>query len=595
MDDLNQCDDEKIWVFLINQKITSMDPIHGKWINDNEKKFAVNIYKNNKQYLDEHIEHIAHEWIDDMVIIAACYLEIESVFESLINKWRHGDSKKNRAAFFNHDRFLHFACQYNKNLNIIKYLIDVIGMDLYKTDKKGKNCLMVACMHNNLIVIKYLIECKKMDPLINKNCLMLACQSLPEERGADLETIKYLVKIIDPFLVNENDNNCLSYACMHSGNLDVIKYLIEEIGLDPTLENCEGDNCLTIACWKNNSLDVIKYLVENVKMNILQIDFLGYNCFLAACMNKLSDVDIVKFLVNAGADINLMNEMGYSGLDIAKNKKIIDYLVQETDILLKMVPKSTNIEYVIHQLNIKKMNQLIDNSLKSCNKTLALPIINKINPLKLSDKNRKFYNIDPFLNKTYKECVAMIDELSEPVDIPSDKGPCISYVPTPYRGIILNQLQDFSKPSEALFKHGLFSRNPGSLNETFYGHRCIVYEKILLLSGINDIRNIRDQDVPILEGNLPKNAINQYIASCYTGNLSFDGIDPMYFIDFLKFIDQYPTVDVQIDKIQMQIIDYMDRHIIHYDQYLCDLCSKYETKYMYLYMHNKKIKMKMIC
>jgi hypothetical protein len=123
-----------------------------------------------------------------------------------------------------------------------------------------------------------------------------------------------------------------------------------------------------------------------------------------------------------------------------------------------------------------------------------------------------------------------------------------------------------------------------------------VYKKIQLLDQIHHIvgtviHSNQDQ-VIVLAGNLPKYLINIYIASCYTGSLDLCTIDPMDMIDFLKFIDQYPTSDLQIDLMEGQLVEYIDKHfdlIQGARGYLMDICSKYRLKYLYLSMHNKKV------
>lgn len=609
-ENFNQEDIEK-WTELVNHRLAENSWTPG------EKMFAINICKNNRKYIDENYENIREHRIQDMLIIAAANSD-EMFFVSLIEKWKIDINYENDFG----RNCLMMCCMHN-NLNMIKFLIDEMQMDQSVLDRKKNNCLILACgnnknlsiemieyliekndiLHrnnhgmncllalceskskrkNHLEIIKFLIECKKIDPLAtdhnNNNCLMLYCKYC-----TDLETIQYLIGLVDPKLMNQYDDDCLQIACQHNENLDVIKYLIESIELDPTSENTVGDNCLTSACWKNNNLGIIKYLVNTLGMDISHKDHAGNNCFLAACMNEHSGYEIVKFLITCpGINVNFLNYSGEGGLDIGQ-KKMIDFLVQETGISLKLQwAKVQDYEYIFQQLNdYQRINEMIStNYYLFLGETAIIPIINKINPLKLTNENRKKYDIDPFLNKTYEECVAMIDELVEPVCIP----PKPEITPQNLTSCTINNntLHDFSRPSEILFKHG-------DCGEVYYGCRNIVYDKILLLNEIENITLIKEQVPFELEGNLPKNAINEYITSCYTGRLNLRSIDPEYFVAFLRFIDQYPTVDVQIDKIEMQIIDYIDTNQIKYEPYLIDLCSRYKLRYMYLDAHNKKLK-----
>ena len=66
------------------------------------------------------------------------------------------------------------------------------------------------------------------------------------------------------------------------------------------------------------------------------------------------------------------------------------------------------------------------------------------------------------------------------------------------------------------------------------------------------------------------------------------------FIKFLKFIDQYPTDTLTIDKLESRIVEYFESQMSQCDNiFLMDdlelLCEKYGLKCMYLFLHNKKM------
>jgi hypothetical protein len=56
-------------------------------------------------------------------------------------------------------------------------------------------------------------------------------------------------------------------------------------------------------------------------------------------------------------------------------------------------------------------------------------------------------------------------------------------------------------------------------------------------------------------------------------------------MQFIKFIDHYPTDSLSMNYLEPHIIDYFDNHKIPYDLYIKDLCIRYGFKSMYLHLH----------
>ena len=78
--------------------------------------------------------------------------------------------------------------------------------------------------------------------------------------------------------------------------------------------------------------------------------------------------------------------------------------------------------------------------------------------------------------------------------------------------------------------------------------------------------------------------MNQYIKSCLDGVFDFETIRPDNFIQFLKFIDQYPTKILSIDQIEKEIIMYMIKNQIQPNEYILNMCTKYQLKRLYFYL-----------
>ena len=188
--------------------------------------------------------------------------------------------------------------------------------------------------------------------------------------------------------------------------------------------------------------------------------------------------------------------------------------------------------------------------------------------------NRKKTLIDPFENK-YEQVVNLVNQLNHQIELDlMDDG---------RKNQDTKIMCDFTKPSEFLFKHGTID---------YFGYRETVYESILLLKGLKE--SIGFVDKFVLEGSLPKEIINKYIVSCYTGYFDTDCFNESHdhYIDFLKFIDQYPTICVSVDKMENHIIKYTKTQNSGQDlEYLKIICNKYRMKRLYVALHNKNYSM----
>ena len=241
---------------------------------------------------------------------------------------------------------------------------------------------------------------------------------------------------------------------------------------------------------------------------------------------------------------------------------------------IKITLSSMNVgtfDVMIHKINkFDRINELIGMGLLHYGQSQINEIIHKINPFKLTPSHRSIFDIDPKRLK-YNEFVNMIDELNLQVEF----NTMINYQKHE------KHVNDFRKKTEILFRHG---------DNDYWGNQLIVYDTIPMLNDIKDFVNFNERFT--LEGNLPKEIMNKFITSCYTGYFDIDTQTLLEdnFIDFLKFIDQYPSIYVSVDKIERWIIKYIDDKNIVCGDFLKKLCDKYQLKYMYVMMHNKKIR-----
>jgi len=178
------------------------------------------------------------------------------------------------------------------SLNIVKYLFEeqYVNINCYNTnccniyhDKfssfterydncrgRRENTIDLACVHNNLDVIKYLFEIQ------NKDCTTDAIYNAC--KNGHLDIVKYLFEI-----QNKDCTTDAIYNACKNGHLDIVKYLFEiqnkdcttyaidyasengHLGIVKYLFEIQNKDCTTDAInWasKNGHLDIVKYLFE---------------------------------------------------------------------------------------------------------------------------------------------------------------------------------------------------------------------------------------------------------------------------------------------------------------------------------------------
>lgn len=174
---------ETIWE-IICEIITDCDDFDDNCIN-----FAINIYKNNYQYLEENYHKITTS--DDKnkcFLIGAVYALDKRIIELMYNLMNIDVNYCD----YNMDNCLTLACQYNSNIEIIRLLVETYKVNINHKNYSSENCLLIACSYNsNIEIIKYLIS----------ECMM------------DIDSTDF------------EDNDCLMLCCKHNDNAEINKFL----------------------------------------------------------------------------------------------------------------------------------------------------------------------------------------------------------------------------------------------------------------------------------------------------------------------------------------------------------------------------------
>lgn len=183
-----------------------------------------------------------------------------------------------------------FAAAYQGNLDAIKKLIPTIDVNIQ--NDMGKTALMIAVLKDHVDVVKYLFETPNID-----------------------------VNLQDP------EGWTALILAVIKGDETMVKLLLTVPTINVNAQTTEGFTALMEAASRSRK-NIVKILLQspNINLNIqsktgMFLHWRGYSALMLAV--KQNDETVVKFLLDAGADINLKNADDETAYDLA-NKKIQD-------------------------------------------------------------------------------------------------------------------------------------------------------------------------------------------------------------------------------------------------------------------------------
>jgi hypothetical protein len=647
-------DQDDVWNLILDINYSMNYFINLSDLEENKQYYIDFCLKCSKDHFKVDVRFIKKLSMRWYILLICAFCENHHTFESMINDFwilfDQEDQIENKDIGLK-KKCLAIGCKYNRNLEIIKYLIQCTDTDHLDMS----SYFMLACENNtNVEVIKYLYEhCLApgyMDQIVHtddvegsirditddvegsirdifdhrrtrrshecdhKRCVTNGANCLKSayKKNISIEVIKYLIQC------NQTENiyctdytECFMLACGHNHNVNVIKYLIQCHEIDvPSLDN-DGRTCLMLAC-QSNKLEVIKYLIQyfnhmNInQMNINQTDYYGRSCLALACMGN-TNLDVIKYLIDdCKMDVNFQPHKLYPHLCLTNacahnpNIKISKYLIEHTDarigfeIELVRINTWANIVQTITN-NFNRFNEFLTIGIDhyGAHKFYQIDLIiilQKMNPLLVPGQYLdKYYITDPFDDMVkYEDFVKHVDEL-------------VFQIPVPLKQKLPESVHSESMGSESVLEQGILDQvieiESGSNDllfnhngQTYYGSREIVYRSIDCLREIYEIANFDD---PVtLSGQAPRYIMDQWIRSMENNKFDLMLVLPKDLMEFLKLIDMYPTQSLGIQQIEqdlIQRIDGIDFMIFSQSDiwYMRDMMKRYRLKRLYLCLHNK--------
>ncbi len=157
-----------------------------------------------------------------------------------------------------------------------------------------------------------------------KTLLYSACEE------GNLEVVTSLIERGANLNIQDNSINFSPLMCACENNhLDIVKALLKA-GANQALVCADGNTAFAIACIEMN-LEIAKVLCKGSDINA-QNEVLNTPLITAACIGGAA-IDIMKFLLDNGADLETKNKYDNNALDCAihyRHESIVDFLEEET-------------------------------------------------------------------------------------------------------------------------------------------------------------------------------------------------------------------------------------------------------------------------
>ncbi|WP_269432225.1 ankyrin repeat domain-containing protein [Bacillus sp. FJAT-27245] len=170
------------------------------------------------------------------------------------------------------------------NVGEISRLIEK-GADINVQDSEGRTPVMIAAYKNDVAAAKALIDA-----------------------GADVD-------------IRDNmKNNVFLYAGAE-GYIDILKLAIKA-GADPNMTNRYGGVAI-IPASERGHVDVVKLLLTETDINVNHVNNLGWTALMEAIIlnnGGKQQQEIIRLLIDHGADVNIPDNDGVTPLEHARNK-----------------------------------------------------------------------------------------------------------------------------------------------------------------------------------------------------------------------------------------------------------------------------------
>jgi ankyrin repeat protein len=199
----------------------------------------------------------------------------------------------------------------------------------------------IAVENNNIEIVKYLIEEKKVNMNIRENYNRRTPLHIASERGF-LDIVKYLIEKGANINIVDVLTETACQLSIRNKHVDVAKYFIEYFKTNNIINtpDFEGNYYIHIAV-SQNSIEIVKLLIENKICNVYMENNYAKTPLIIAC--EIGSIEIVKYLVEKGSDIDKEYFITYSLSKFNSNPLSISIEKKHTNVVKYLIEKGAEI------------------------------------------------------------------------------------------------------------------------------------------------------------------------------------------------------------------------------------------------------------
>lgn len=211
---------------------------------------------------------------------------------------------------------LHLLAGRSEDLDVLKYFTKK-GVDVNQVDAEGNTPLMLASYRNNLAVVEFFASETKDINAANKKGQTALNNALA---GNTTEVVNYLLS--EGAEVNEYSGKAMmeSYKSGEEKELQAKVAALYSEDFNPSGVQENGNTLLHYAA-EQNDLELMK-MTLNWEMDINAKNDEGNTALLIAAM-KASNTDVLKFLIDKGADTSIKTDFDESAYDLASENELL--------------------------------------------------------------------------------------------------------------------------------------------------------------------------------------------------------------------------------------------------------------------------------
>ncbi|XP_055958978.1 uncharacterized protein LOC130010503 [Patella vulgata] len=315
--------DRKCFELLINT-VTSFDILDAEYIHtiilESTKLLDDSMFRSILSYVNEiNISHLS-----DSILFMCC---------ASVDKMRilHNKGMDFDVVDGNKCSVLHHSCQHG-SIDTVRYLVNERELNINQKAKNGRTPIFCSAVSD-------IDPVKKLKFLLSKGCSLHVVDGLNRSllhlscRFGILQVVEYLINEVGLDVGHRDSEGYTPAAFCSISNITPVsklKFLFSK-GASLLTENNNNLSLLHVSC-ELGTIETVKYLVNEIGLDVNHKDIKGWTPAKDCCVSKNNSFSKLKFLYSKGADLSSVDNNNMSLLQCSCKEgtvEIVEYLVNE--------------------------------------------------------------------------------------------------------------------------------------------------------------------------------------------------------------------------------------------------------------------------